>query len=56
MSTKRDTAKAVGSRRGKPVILTIRAQQMHEKGHEFFVTPNRVWLTDHVRPEFIEFP
>lgn len=49
-------AKEVGSRRGKPVLLVIRAAEMHRAGHEFFVTENEVWLTDHVPPEFINFP
>jgi putative RNA 2'-phosphotransferase len=47
-------AKTVGKRRGKPVILVVRAKDMKKAGHEFFVTPNRVWLTDHVPPSFIE--
>lgn len=46
-------AETVGSRRGQPVILTIRSADMHRAGFEFFVTPNQVWLTDHVPPEFI---
>lgn len=46
----------VGQRRGKPVVLTIDARGMFEAGHKFFVTPNDVWLTDHVPPEFIQFP
>ncbi|MBN1911918.1 MAG: RNA 2'-phosphotransferase, partial [Pirellulales bacterium] len=40
------TAAAVGARRGKPVLLRIRARQMAHDGHAFFVTPNDVWLTD----------
>ncbi len=50
------TASDVGSRRGRPVLLRIRAGQMARQGHKFFLTPNHVWLTDHVPPEFIEFP
>lgn len=46
----------VGARRGRPVLLTIRAGDMHRAGHRFFVTPNRVWLTDRVPPQFIGFP
>jgi putative RNA 2'-phosphotransferase len=48
-----ETARAVGGRRGKAVILAIRAREMHEAGHAFFVTPNQVWLADEVPPEFI---
>jgi len=50
------TSTAVGRRRGKPVLLRIRALAMHQAGHQFFVTPNDVWLTDHVPAEYIEFP
>jgi putative RNA 2'-phosphotransferase len=49
-----ETAAVVGSRRGKPVVLRILAKQMHDRGFEFYLTPNNVWLTDHVPPEFIE--
>lgn len=50
------TSTAVGRRRGKPVLLQVRALEMHQAGHEFFVTPNDVWLTDHVPVEYLEFP
>jgi putative RNA 2'-phosphotransferase len=47
------TARAVGARRGKPVILRIDARSMREAGHLFFHTPNGVWLTDTVPASFI---
>ena len=50
------TANAVGARRGVPVLLRIQSQQMANEGYLFFVTPNNVWLTDHVPARFIEFP
>jgi len=50
------TATAVGQRRGKPVLLKVRALDMYLAGYEFFVTPNDVWLTDHVPADYIEFP
>ena len=46
----------VGSRHGKPILLTIRATEMHDQGHEFFLSTNDVWLVEHVPAEFIEFP
>ena len=49
-----ETATKVGSRRGKPVILTVRASQMAEAGHVFFLSENGVWLCDVVPPSFIE--
>lgn len=50
------TSTAVGQRRGKPVLLEVRALDMRQAGHEFFVTPNDVWLTDSVPPKYINFP
>lgn len=51
-----ETAMKVGSRRGKPVILTIEAQAMHDAGHAFYRSANGVWLTEEVPTKFIEFP
>ncbi|MFK7818461.1 MAG: RNA 2'-phosphotransferase [Planctomycetaceae bacterium] len=51
-----ELASSVGKRRGQPVVLTIDAKGMAAAGHEFFVTPNQVWLTDNVPPQFITFP
>lgn len=50
------TAKQVGARRGRAVVLTIRSKQMAGAGHDFFRSPNGVWLTSHVPPTFIDFP
>ncbi len=47
---------AVGSRHGKAVLLTINAGEMRQKGFEFFLSTNGVWLVDHVPAEFIQFP
>jgi len=46
-------ARAVGGRRGKPVILRIHARAMRQAGHVFFRTPNGVWLTDFVPRSFL---
>jgi putative RNA 2'-phosphotransferase len=51
-----ETAKKVGARRGKPLILTIRTEAMHESGHSFYLSANGVWLTDAVPAQFIQFP
>ena len=55
LSEERETATKVGSRRGIPVILSIRTLEMHTKGFEFYRSANNVWLTNHVPVEFIEF-
>lgn len=46
----------VGGRHGKPLLLTIRAGEMHRAGKVFFRSDNGVWLVDHVPPQFIDFP
>lgn len=51
-----DTATKVGQRHGKPAILIVNAEAMSAQGHQFFLSENGVWLTDHVPVEFIEFP
>ncbi|TWT29982.1 RNA 2'-phosphotransferase [Blastopirellula retiformator] len=47
------TASAVGQRRGKPILLQIAAGRMHADGYLFYVTPNEVWLTDEVPPQYL---
>ncbi len=48
------TASKVGSRHGSPVILRIRAGDMHEQGAEFYRSENGVWLTEIVPHGYIE--
>lgn len=55
LSSDKDTAVNVGSRRGKPVVLVINAGQMQQKGYAFYLSANGVWLTDHVPVQFIDF-
>lgn len=42
------TARDVGMRYGKPIVLKIQARRMYEDGREFFLADNGVWLTDAV--------
>ncbi|HEY5938852.1 MAG TPA: RNA 2'-phosphotransferase, partial [Kofleriaceae bacterium] len=49
------TATKVGARRGKPTILTIRADAMVAAGITFYRSENGVWLVDHVPAQFIIF-
>jgi putative RNA 2'-phosphotransferase len=56
LSATPDTARAVGARRGEPVILAVRAADMAQAGHVFYRTPNGVWLVDHVPASFLEMP
>ena len=56
LSPDEETARVVGKRRGKPIVLVVQAGELHDAGHEFFVTPNHVWLTDHVPTKYLTFP
>lgn len=56
LSLNESTARKVGQRHGKPIILIIDALLMYQNGFKFFLTDNDVWLTDHVPPEFIIQP
>jgi putative RNA 2'-phosphotransferase len=47
------TATAVGSRRGRPVILAVDAAGMHAAGLAFYRAVNGVWLTDTVPPAYL---
>lgn len=53
MSTDIDTARNVGQRYGKPVVLQIAAPNMYADGNHFFVSENGVWLTNDVPPKYI---
>ncbi len=50
------TARDTGGRHGRPVILRVLAGRMAAEGYPFFFSTNEVWLTDHVPPQYIEFP
>lgn len=53
LSSDVDTANRVGSRRGKPVVLTVQAGAMHAEGYEFRLSENGVWLVAEVPPRFL---
>lgn len=48
-----EAAIVVGSRHGKPVILTINAKAMQDAGCKFYLSANGVWLTDVVPVQYI---
>ena len=53
LSFDEETANKVGSRRGRPVLLHVWASRMHKANFAFYITPNNVWLTEHVPAEFL---
>ena len=48
LSDNQDTARSVGRRYGKPVILEVDCQKMISDGHLFYQSENGVWLVDAV--------
>ncbi|MDQ3856126.1 MAG: RNA 2'-phosphotransferase [Chloroflexota bacterium] len=56
LSSDRATARRVGSRHGRPVVLVVRAGAMHRAGYSFYRSDNGVWLVDHVPPEYVQPP
>ena len=53
LSKDKETAVKVGSRHGKPVVLTIMSGRMYEEGILFYQSDNGVWLTDYVDVKYI---
>ena len=53
LSRDTETARKVGARRGKPVILQVDTASMHAQGHKFFLSVNGVWLTESVPANFL---
>jgi putative RNA 2'-phosphotransferase len=48
-----ETARRVGRRHGKPVVLRVDAAGMASAGSTFFVADNGVWLVDEVPPRYL---
>lgn len=48
-----ETARTVGGRRGRPVLLEVAAGELHRAGSPFFLASNGVWLVAHVPPDFL---
>lgn len=56
LSGEPEAASRVGGRRGKPVLLRVRAGEMWAGGTPFYRAENGVWLVDAVTPGFLEIP
>lgn len=53
LSKDTETAEIVGKRHGNPVVLQVSALKMYRAGYKFYLSENKVWLTDSVSVEFI---
>lgn len=54
LSPDTDTARKVGMRHGKPVVLTVDARAMHDAGHVFLLSENGVWLSELVPADYLK--
>lgn len=54
LSSDLDTAVRVGARHGSPVVFTVKAGEMYEKGWIFYRSENGVWLCEYIPKEFVE--
>lgn len=48
-----ETARTVGMRHGKPVVLTVASGAAHRAGQIFWQSENGVWLTGPMAPEYL---
>ena len=56
ISSDEKTAKTVGGRHGKPVVLTVEAGRFVREGYTLKRSANGVWQAEHVPPEYLRFP
>lgn len=53
LTTDEATARRVGQRRGRPVLLAIEAAALHAAGGVFYQSGNGVWLVERVPPPYL---
>lgn len=53
LSSDVETARKVGMRHGRPVVLAIDAAAMQQAGLTFYRSDNGVWLADEVPPSYL---
>ena len=55
LSEDKNTALKVGMRHGKPVVLKIKSKEMHKNSLLFYLSENKLWLTEKVELQYIIF-
>lgn len=53
LSTDITTAKAVGRRKGRPIIFQVNTAQMVQDGFTFYCSKNGVWLVEQVPAQYL---
>ncbi|MBW4522622.1 MAG: RNA 2'-phosphotransferase [Scytolyngbya sp. HA4215-MV1] len=54
LSSDRETARKVGMRHGRPIILLVDTVAMQQAGFTFYCSDNGVWLVDTVPPHYLK--
>lgn len=54
LSADAETAKIVGKRHGKPVVLVIDTKKMAEDGYTFCLSDNGVWQSEDIKWEYVK--
>lgn len=54
LSADAETAKAVGKRHGKPIVLVIDTKKMAEDGYTFWLSDNGVWQSEDIKWEYVK--
>ena len=53
LSADQQTAISVGKRHGNPIIFIVKAREMEQDGFLFYLSENKVWLTDAVPTRYL---
>lgn len=53
LSSDIETATIVGKRHGQLIIFKVNSEQMHKDGFQFYLSDNKVWLTDYVPIKYL---
>jgi putative RNA 2'-phosphotransferase len=53
LSPDKETAMSVGRRHGTPAVLLVDAAKMEEDGFAFYLSENKVWLTESVPAKYL---
>ena len=54
LSSDIDTAKSIGTRRGRPIIIAVNSRAMSEAGYLFYRSDNGVWLSETVPSQYLQ--
>lgn len=55
LSVDYETAYNVGKRHGKPYIIKVEAGKMYDNGYVFYLSKNKVWLSEDINSEYLIF-